>query len=597
MNHSKVFHTKSSKATIADVATDEQVLLNQIISTTMQTLHAEVCSIFLEDKVNEPGVLKCVAGSGFASKIVGAARYEVGEGFTGSVVKYGTEYNIKSRKELENLKIDGVRVWRGDFDDKQWPSGKSEFCNLLALPLVYRGEIYGVIKAENKIKDFGECFTDDDLLVLKTIADVISLALENARLHQRAEEQSRRVSTALAEIVGAVVERYDMEALLNQIINTMMRILNAEVCSIFIEDKENEPGVLKCVAGSGFASKIVGVAKYKVGDGFTGSVAKYGIEYNIKSREELEKLKIDKKGAWRGAFDGKQWPSGKSEFRNLLASPLKIKEQIFGVIKVENKIGEKFFSSEDEVIFKIVSNVIVLTIEKTRLQLQIEDQLKTVSVMAAHRINNRITRYDGIIFRLKKRIKTKNVQIEDLILLQKELAEATDHIKELVKEFNKYGKPIQLERKLSDINKIIKNEIWHSETPSGINIIEELEPNLPKAELDAIRFSESIKELIGNSIRAIMRHRRKGNVILKTKVISNKQNEPEAILISIEDTGPGFPNNFPIFAPFKTTYPQHTGLGLATVKETLEAHGGTIQLVEKDEMGACFELIVPIQGG
>lgn len=596
MSQTEVIQPEASKATAADVAIDEQRLLNQIIATTMQTLHAEVCSIFLEDKVNEPGVLKCVAGSGFASKIVDLARYKVGQGFTGSVAKYGTEYNIKSREELENLEIDGQRVWRGDFDDKQWPSGRSEFRNLLALPLVYQGETYGVIKAENKIEEYGQHFTDDDLLVLKTIADVISLALENARLHQKAEEQSRRVSTALAAIVSAVVGRYDMEALLNQIINTMMRILDAEVCSIFLEDKENEPGVLKCVAGSGFASKIVGIAKYKVGEGFTGSVAKYGREYNIKSRRELENLVIDGQRVWCGDFDDKQWPSGRSEFRNLLALPLKIKEQIFGVIKVENKAGRDHFSDEDEVIFKIVANVIVLTIEKTRLQLQIEDQLKTVSVMAAHRINNQITRYDGIAYRLKQLIQSDQPRIGDLKRLENELKEATGHIKEMVKEFNKYGKPIQLNRRPSDVNKIIEDEVWYARPPEEIKIIKHLDPNIPRVELDAIRFSESIKELIGNAMRAIEKQDGKGEIIVSTKLVSGAQGQPEAVLISIEDTGPGLPPGFPVFAPFKTTDPQHTGLGLATVKETLEAHDGTIRLVTKDDKGACFELMIPLYG-
>jgi len=79
MNNNKGQPTVPS-AIFANVASDEQTLLNQIIDITMQTLHAEVCSIFLEDKENEPGVLKCVAGSGFASKIVGRASYKIGEG-------------------------------------------------------------------------------------------------------------------------------------------------------------------------------------------------------------------------------------------------------------------------------------------------------------------------------------------------------------------------------------------------------------------------------------------------------------------------------------------------------------------------------------
>jgi signal transduction protein with GAF and PtsI domain len=83
-------------------------LLDQIVRTTILTLNAEVCSIFLEDKQNSPGYLTMLAGSGFAAKLVGKTKYKIGEGFTGSVVKYGKVFNIKNRQDLEQLALQGV---------------------------------------------------------------------------------------------------------------------------------------------------------------------------------------------------------------------------------------------------------------------------------------------------------------------------------------------------------------------------------------------------------------------------------------------------------------------------------------------------------
>ncbi len=574
-----------------------QQLLNQIIHTTMQTLHAEVCSIFLEDKEKAPGILKCVAGSGFASKIVDIASYKIGQGLTGSIAQFRGEYNIKSREELEHLEIGGQRVWKGDFDRVQWPSGSSEFRNLIALPLVSKNQTLGVIKAENKIPDYGEYFTDDDLLIFKTIANVITLALENESLHRKAEEQSKRVSNALADIVGAVVGRYDMKALLDQMINTMVKILHVEVCSIFLEDKEKEPGILKCVAGSGFASKIVGVARYEIGEGFTGSVAQFGGEYNIKSREELEHLEIGGRRIWKGDFDRVQWPSGSSEFRNLLALPLRIKGQILGVIKVENKMDGDSFTSEDATIFRIIANVIALTIEKTKLQFRIENQLKTISAMAGHRIHNLLTRYDGIKWKMKRLSQAENVTGENLVSIESELAEATANIKRLVSEFREYGRPIELKKSISNVNKILEDEIWIAEPPEGIRISKDLDPNVPDIEIDAARFPESIKELLKNAIRVTKERKGSANIYVGTSVLKNEKGQAEAVLIRIEDDGPGFPHNFPVFEPFHSTDPARTGLGLATIKENIEAHGGAIRLVKKAGMGACFEMILPVYGG
>jgi signal transduction protein with GAF and PtsI domain len=149
------------------------------------------------------------------------------------------------------------------------------------------------------------------------------------------EHRPKDITLVLAEIAGEVVGQFNEGKLLDKIILLTMNTLHAEVASVFLEDKEKEPGVIVCVAGSGFAEKIKGVAKYKSGECLTGSVFKYGEGYNSKSPEEHMLLQIGKKKAWEGKFDNIQWPSGKSEFRNGIGLPLRIKDHILGVIKVQ----------------------------------------------------------------------------------------------------------------------------------------------------------------------------------------------------------------------------------------------------------------------
>jgi len=177
MDHNRQQDITTIMAEVANAVVGEfniESLLDHIINTTMEVLHAEVCSIFLEDKESQPGVLKCVAGSGFAKNIVDIGEYKIGEGFTGSVAKHGGEYNIKSPKELQNLKIKGGKVWLGKYDPNQWEKGKNKFRNLIALRLEIKGQTLGVIKAENKIEDFGPHFSDEDAKTFNTIATVIS---------------------------------------------------------------------------------------------------------------------------------------------------------------------------------------------------------------------------------------------------------------------------------------------------------------------------------------------------------------------------------------------------------------------------------------
>ena len=71
--------------------------------------------------------------------------------------------------------------------------------------------------------------------------------------------------------------------------------------------------------------------------------------------------------------------------------------------------------------------------------------------------------------------------------------------------------------------------------------------------------------------------------------------QPETVSITIENNGPLIPAEHleTLFDPFVTHKPDGTGLGLALVKETVEAHNGHI-LVSSDEHTTQFSILLPI---
>ena len=66
--------------------------------------------------------------------------------------------------------------------------------------------------------------------------------------------------------------------------------------------------------------------------------------------------------------------------------------------------------------------------------------------------------------------------------------------------------------------------------------------------------------------------------------------------IIFQDTGPGIPESRrnDIFEPFFSTKEGGTGLGLTVSYNIVTAHGGTLDLVNDHEPGACFRLFLPI---
>jgi len=66
--------------------------------------------------------------------------------------------------------------------------------------------------------------------------------------------------------------------------------------------------------------------------------------------------------------------------------------------------------------------------------------------------------------------------------------------------------------------------------------------------------------------------------------------------IIFQDSGPGIPederNN--IFEPFFSTKEGGTGLGLTVSYNIVTAHGGILDILDRQEPGACFRLFLPI---
>jgi two-component system sensor histidine kinase HydH len=65
------------------------------------------------------------------------------------------------------------------------------------------------------------------------------------------------------------------------------------------------------------------------------------------------------------------------------------------------------------------------------------------------------------------------------------------------------------------------------------------------------------------------------------------------LVVQIADHGPGIPPDVQqrVFEPYFTTKPDGTGLGLALVRQTVQAHRGTISVTETPGGGATFNLV------
>jgi signal transduction histidine kinase len=119
----------------------------------------------------------------------------------------------------------------------------------------------------------------------------------------------------------------------------------------------------------------------------------------------------------------------------------------------------------------------------------------------------------------------------------------------------------------------------------------EVETELPDALPEIYAVSSQIQQIFFNLILNSLDAMPAGG---KLKIRAGEFEH--GVEIIFQDTGPGIPENRrnDIFEPFFSTKEGGTGLGLTVSYNIVTAHGGTLDLVNEDEPGACFRLFLPI---
>ncbi|NBS13817.1 MAG: ATP-binding protein [Verrucomicrobia bacterium] len=71
------------------------------------------------------------------------------------------------------------------------------------------------------------------------------------------------------------------------------------------------------------------------------------------------------------------------------------------------------------------------------------------------------------------------------------------------------------------------------------------------------------------------------------------------VLLSVQDSGRGMPKEIAarLFEPFLTRRPGGTGLGMALVRRTVEAHGGSLKVDSQPGKGTRVEIRLPAWTG
>jgi PAS domain S-box-containing protein len=158
-----------------------------------------------------------------------------------------------------------------------------------------------------------------------------------------------------------------------------------------------------------------------------------------------------------------------------------------------------------------------------------------------------------------------------------------------------YTRIRQLRREKVPLDSWLAEVLDEQQIPERIALVREFAAGDPIVSVDADRLRRVIINLIDNAAQAIEGDREESNsappgICVRTRMAA------ERVEIEIEDGGPGIPPDIfkRIFEPLFSTKGFGVGLGLPTVKQIMEHHGGNIEMISEPGRGTRALIWLPL---
>jgi signal transduction histidine kinase len=214
------------------------------------------------------------------------------------------------------------------------------------------------------------------------------------------------------------------------------------------------------------------------------------------------------------------------------------------------------------------------------------------------------------------RPKTEADEIEDEILedIKANLEKIHEHgsrANSIVSSMLQHSRGGSGKKEPTDLNALIKEYVnlsFHGmragKNPINVEIVLDFDPEVKDVSLVKEDFTRVIINLCNNAFDAMRASldltgfkNLSGLEAYHPKLTVRTKSEKDRILISVEDNGPGIPDEIKdkILQPFFTTKKgtEGTGLGLSITHDIIKAHGGELKILTKVGEGTDFQILLP----
>ncbi len=378
---------------------------------------------------------------------------------------------------------------------------------------------------------------------------------------------------SLIKISRDLASTFDLEILLDRIVNAAADLSNASEASILLYDENKNELVFQAATNGPIIrglcvpvnSSIAGWVIRQQEPIIIGDVS--SDERYFKNIEETVKIPT----------------------YSLLGVPMIAKDKIIGVLEAINK-KDGVFTPEDQEVLMVLGSQAAIAIENTRLFQQSDlvsefvHELRTPlsSIATAAQLLQYPQLPEEKHIKMAKVIQTESIRLS-------EMANSFLNLAKLESGRSNYDvKEINIPGLLDECLDLMTTNV----SEEGLTLQKEYLQELPPIHGDYDKVKQAIINLISNAIKY---NRPGGEIILRSDV------QGRNLIIEVEDTGIGIPKDlqgrlFEKFyrVPGSETISSGTGLGLTVVKRIVEGHRGNIKVTSDQGAGTKFTISLPL---
>jgi two-component system sensor histidine kinase KdpD len=398
-----------------------------------------------------------------------------------------------------------------------------------------------------------------------------------------AAAEDREELAALREIVQLGTTAPTWDELMQLIVDRSTVAMGAEVCSLYLVDRDRAGMTL--AATNGVDRQHVGVARLAIGEGITGIAAE------TRAPVVSTDLANDPRCAWIRGVDHER-------FTSILAVPLGVRDTVIGALNVKTEARRDFTAPEIRRL-STIANLLAGVVERRRLHLETEAQLDSLRSIDHARAE--------LIAVVTHQLRTPLAVVRAYLDLLAETA-APDHPEVDAWHGAATGQVQRLDELVSAIldtvraDRLLTVEVRPFEVGATIDeVLTRLAPLLRRHRLE--RYADGARSALGDPARLaqilelLLENAAKYAPAGGTIVVAD-WTEKDEIHVAVGDDGPGIPPELreSVFEPFvrlDDTGRPGAGVGLFAARRLAGAMGGRLWIEDKPAGGSQFVTALP----